>query len=361
MTEYTGVTALRGVSEGGKRKEQLYKLGIATVGELARHYPRAYQDRGDVRHVNAEKDGEDENDTASPHSYILTVVTSPSTVTLRRRMTMTRFRAADETGTCEVVFFNQPFIAKNFTVGARFRFYGRLTKERGGARLTSPSYEALTGEELPRYLPVYPTTEGLSQKMISGLVAQAVAAVLPDIKEFLPDWIMRRRSLCTLRYATEKIHMPASPDELDRARRRLIYDEFFIFAVRMRLSRKRRADEDAVRFDRVDMEPFTSSLPYALTGAQRRAVDDIMRDLCGESIDADADADADADSKEKTREIRGNIPMARIVIGDVGCGKTAVAASAAYMTAAGPSVREMRNCLFIFTVPPPFFREAPGR
>ena len=94
MDESTSVTALRGVSAGGRREEQLYRLGITTVGELVRHYPRAYQDRGDVRCVS---DGADADDGA--HSYILTVVTSPVTVTLRGRMTMTKFRAADETET----------------------------------------------------------------------------------------------------------------------------------------------------------------------------------------------------------------------------------------------------------------------
>ncbi len=314
MDGSTSVTALRGVSAGGRREEQLYRLGITTVGELVRHYPRAYQDRGDVRCVS---DGADADD--APHSYILTVVTSPVTVTLRGRMTMTKFRAADDTGACEVVFFNQPYVRNTFTVGARFRFFGRLTHEKNGARLSSPSYEAVTGGEgdLPRYLPVYPTTEGLSQKMISGLVAQAVAAAAPGIKEYIPDEILRRRMLSTLRFATEKIHAPETPEELEKARRRLIYDEFFIFAVRMRLSRKRRADEKAVKMQRVDMEPFTKSLPYALTGAQTRAVGDIIGDLCGDGIEKG----------------RGNIPMARIVIGDVGCGKTAVAAAAAYMTA----------------------------
>ena len=303
------VSALNGVSAGGRREEQLARLGIATVGELARHYPRSYQDRGDVRLV-----GEPPSD-GEPHSYVLTVVTAPVTVTLRRSMTMTRFRASDESGTCEVVFFNQPYVRNSFPVGSRHRFYGRLTSERGGARLSSPSHEPFDANG-PRFLPVYPTTEGLSQKMIASLTAQAVSAVLPTVREYIPEQILRRRSLSTIRFALEKIHFPADADELDRARRRLIYDEFFIFAIRMMLSRKNRARECAPRFARVDMSLFVRRLPYSLTGAQARAVDDIARDLCGGD-----------------GGVGGITPMARIVIGDVGCGKTAVAAAAAFMTA----------------------------
>ena len=304
------VSELQGVSAGGSRERQLRKLGIYTLGDLCYHFPRDYQDRGDIRllYDDAESDGE-------PHAYILTVVTMPTVTTIRRGMTLIHFRASDESGVCEITFFNQYYLKNTFPVGARFRFYGKVTHERGGAKMASPSYEPFTGDEMTALLPVYPTTEGLTQKMIKSLISKATEKVLPEIVDFLPDELRERRGLSTLRYALSGIHFPADADNLDRARRRLTYDEFFLFAVRMRLSREARATESAERFRRVDMTPYTDSLGYELTGAQKRAIGDIMSDLCGHGRES------------------GNIPMCRIVVGDVGCGKTAIAAAAAYITA----------------------------
>ena len=302
------VSALAGVSPGGTRERQLHKLGIYTVGDLLYHFPRDYQDRGDVRDVAAASDGE-------AHSYVLTVVTAPTVATIRRGMTLVRFRASDESGVCEITFFNQYYLKNTFPVGARFRFYGKMTYERGGYRMASPAYEPFTGEEMRTLLPVYPTTTGMTQKMISSLVKKAADKAISEVADHLPDEIREERGLCTLRYALSGIHFPEDAEMLERSRRRLTYDEFFLFAVRMRLAREERVTEHAARFSRVDMTPYTSSLGYELTGAQRRAIDDIMSDLCGHGRES------------------GNIPMCRIVVGDVGCGKTAVAAAAAYISA----------------------------
>ena len=160
------VSTLSGVSAGGTRERQLHKLGIYTVGDLLYHFPRSYQDRGDVRKIADEPDGE-------AHSYVLTVVTAPSAATIRRGMTLIKFRAADDSGTAEVTFFNQYYLKNTFPVGSRFRFYGKLSRERGGAKLSSPSFEPYTGGDMAGLLPVYPTTAGLSQKMISSLIKKA--------------------------------------------------------------------------------------------------------------------------------------------------------------------------------------------
>ena len=192
---------------------------------------------------------------------------------------------------------------------------GRAVRERGGVKLSSPSFEPYTGGDMAGLLPVYQTTAGLTQKMISSLVKKAAEKVLPEVTDYLPDELRERRGLATLRYALSGIHSPEDAEMLDRARRRLIYDEFFLFAVRMRMAKEQRSERCAERFRRVDMKPFTDSLGYELTGAQKRAVGNIIDDLCGHGLP------------------EGNVPMCRIVVGDVGCGKTAVAAAAAYVTA----------------------------
>lgn len=308
------VSALTGVSPGGTRERQLHKLGIYTVGDLLYHFPRTYQDRGDVRRL-ADVDPASGGGDGEAHSYVLTVVTAPTIATVRRGMTIMKFRASDESGVCEITFFNQHYLKNTFPVGARFRFYGKVTRERGGIKMTAPAYEPFTGEEMAQLLPVYPTTTGMTQKMIASLVKKAADKALSESVDYLPDEVREARGLPTLRYALHGIHFPESNDMLERARRRLTYDEFFLFAVRMRLAREERVSERAERFNRVDMTPYTSSLGYELTGAQRRAIEDIMSDLCGHGRES------------------GNIPMCRIVVGDVGCGKTAVAAAAAYITA----------------------------
>ncbi len=301
ITLYSPVSALSGISAGGTREAQLARLGIYTVGDLLSHYPRTYEMRGDVRCVTDEPDGE-------PHSYMLTVVTSPTVTTPHRGMTILKFRAADDGGTVEVCFFNQHYLRASFPVGARFRFYGKTVRERGGMKLYSPSFEAV-GVEMSDIHPVYRTTAGLSGKVLTSLIKKAEDAVFGSLRDYLPENIRARRELSTLRYATENIHTPADEDSLARAKRRLVYDEFFLFAARLRLARRERDAAIAVPFARVDLTPFTSSLAYELTGAQKCAISEIEADLFS------------------------NVPMCRIVVGDVGCGKTAVAAAAAYMTA----------------------------
>ncbi len=304
------VSELSGVTAGGARERQLHKLGIYSLRDLIYHFPRGYEDRGDVRLVSDMPDGE-------AHSYILTVVTAPSVTTVRRGMTLVRFRAKDDSGVCEITFFNQYYLKNSFPVGSRFRFFGKLTRERGGARMASPTFEPYTGDEMRSLVPIYPTTAGLSQKMMGSLVKKAADKTLSEVTDFLPEEIREKRGLSTLRYALSGIHFPEDGEMLERARRRLTYDEFFLFAVRIRLSRDERRQAKAKRFSRVDMTPFTDRLGYELTGAQKRAIGEIEADLCGGNEGGESD----------------NVPMCRIVVGDVGCGKTAVAAAAAYMTA----------------------------
>lgn len=305
------VSSLSGIAEGGAREKQLHRLGIFTVGDLVTHYPRGYEDRGDIRPVGSEPDG-------ISHSYMLTVITAPSVTTPRRGMTILRFRASDESGSAEVCFFNQHYLKSSFPVGARFRFYGKTVRERGSIKLYSPAFEAF-GSDMKELVPVYRTTEGLSQKMLVSLISKATAALLPTVRDHLPTEIRLHRELSTLRFAYENIHVPADKDSLSRAKRRLIYDEFFFFAARLRLARHERESESAVPFERVDLSPFKNVLGYELTGAQKRAISEISSDL------------------EK-----GTSPMCRIVVGDVGCGKTAVAAAAAYITA-----KNRRQCVLM--------------
>ena len=160
------VTTLYGV---GKARESAYaRLGVRTVGELLEHYPRAYENRGDTRLLaDAPVEGR--------CSVILTVATQPRVHTIRRGMSLLKFRAYDESGSCEITFFNQNYHKDAFVLGATFRFYGKV--ERAGQRfaMNSPAFEEIApdgdGSELSPLFPVYPLTEGLSQKQIAANIA----------------------------------------------------------------------------------------------------------------------------------------------------------------------------------------------
>lgn len=299
------VTALSGVAAGGAREKQLHKLGIFTIYDLLTHYPRAYENRGDEKSLSDLPDGEN-------HSYILTVVTSPVASYPRRGLSIVKFRASDGDKTAEITFFNQPYLKKSFSPGGKYRFYGKLTEERGSLRMTSPSFELYRDGGLESTVPIYPLTAGLTRNALSSLIKKALASALPSVSDYLPEKIRVKRGLSSLRYALSGVHFPDDKDMLERSVRRLIYDEFFLFSLRISKSRELRGEKKAPEIATIssgELDVFLSRLGYTLTGAQTRAIREIAADI----------------SK--------GTPMARIVVGDVGCGKTVVAAAAAYITA----------------------------
>ncbi|MGB4466038.1 MAG: ATP-dependent DNA helicase RecG [Eubacteriales bacterium] len=324
------VSSLSGVSPGGVREAQLHKLGIYTVGDLLRHYPRRYEFRGDVVTVKSvldelsvpsllypfpsflDNDNIDTSYELTPKSFILTVVTEPKLVTAKRGISFIKFRAADDTGVCEIVFFNQPYLKRAFPTGSRFRFYGKPTLARGSLRLTSPSYEAAPpGAELAPVVPVYSLTSGMTQKIFSGLVKKAFSFAASSLVDRIPEKLREKHSLPTIRYAIKNIHFPADEKSLNAARQRLVYEEFLIYALKVMRIRATRDTLCAHYINKTDIKPLVSQLPFPLTGAQKRAINDIYADLRG---------------KNGKRGL-----MYRIIVGDVGCGKTVVAAAAAYI------------------------------
>ena len=298
------VSTMRGVGEA--RAAALASLGIMTVYDLVRHYPRGYQLRGDVRTV-AEAAAAAREGLEAPVSLVLTVAAEPSFRTIRRGMSILRFRAFDESGVVEVTFFNQIYLKNTFHTGGEFRFYGRVSAEGKMLKMASPVWEACGGgRELPDIVPVYPLAAGLTQKFLSQLIRDGLSAVSGQIAETLPPDVLRGESLCALPYAIQNIHHPEDTAALARARRRLVFEEFFEMG--LAVAGLSQAQSDAVPPCAVtDAGPLIRSLPYALTGAQTRAIAEIASDL------------------------GSGRRMNRILTGDVGSGKTVVAAAAAYM------------------------------
>lgn len=298
------VTKLTGI--GKVKAEAFGKLSIRTVGDLLLHFPSRYENRGLITPL---RDGS----LTMAQSYVLTVATPPRSARIGGRMTITKFRAFDDSGTIEVTYFNQPYVADRIHVGETFRFYGRLTEKKGKYSLPSPTAEpVLPDRPLPALYAVYPLAAGLNNNTMRACVAQALDLAHAALGEILPEDIRRAYSLATYAYAIENIHRPPDTAALDRAARRLAFDEMLESALAARLMRAKQTRVTAQRMADTDVSPLTAALPFALTGAQKRTVDEICADLArGKSADAPR--------------------MARIIVGDVGSGKTACALAAIYI------------------------------
>ncbi|MFR5890437.1 MAG: ATP-dependent DNA helicase RecG, partial [Lachnospiraceae bacterium] len=301
ITSDSPITALPGVGEA--RAKAFKKLGVENVRGLLCHYPRAYQYRGHVRSVAEARSVE------GPVSLVLQVVSVPEEHrAYGRGKSYLRFRASDGTGTVSVTFFNQPFLKDTFRPERRFRFWGKLDTSHG-VSMTSPVYEPCvdsTGAELAPIVPVYPLSAGLSQKFISERVRTALGAVITE-SDMLPASVLLENGLCTYSFAMRNIHFPENTDALERARRRLMFEQLFVLSASLCMKKAQRTVSGARALESSDLSPFTDLLPYEMTDAQKRSVGEIASDLAR------------------------CVPMKRILCGDVGSGKTVCAFAAAYI------------------------------
>ncbi len=297
----TNIKSLYGV--GAVRAAAYAKLGVSSVGDLLLHYPKRYENRGDIKLLS---DTLPEDKSA----LLLTVATEPKVAQLKGRLSLLKFRAFDESGVCEITYFNQNFLKNVFVVGSEFRFYGKVERKgKKGYAMSSPIYEAYREDPpLPPLTPIYPLGESLTQKQISKDISTVFQSFnTSTVKDPLPEDIRIANSLCTLPYAIRNIHMPDNYVSLAAAKKRLIFDEFFTFALGLSMTKVKAKTNLAYPCPDGDVSDLLAMLPYALTGAQARTIADIRADMSRESA------------------------MSRIVIGDVGSGKTICAAAAMYI------------------------------
>lgn len=294
------VGTLHGV---GRVKENAYaSAGVFTLYDLLYYFPRAYENRANIMELSYAP-------TDSKCSTVLTVATEPRVANIKRGMSLLKFRAFDDSASCEITYFNQNYLKDKFHIGSTFRFYGKVERQKSKFTMISPAAEPyVEGIPLPPFASVYRLADGLSQKQIAGNVADALDMARNLLEDHLPLSTRQKYSLCDLYTALCEIHNPTSYDALAAAKKRLIFDEFFLFAMGLRTQGKHIERFTAPKMERTDLSPLLSQFPYELTGAQKRTVDDIAADLCSD------------------------VPMSRIVVGDVGCGKTACATAAIYMT-----------------------------
>ena len=294
----TDVRYIKGIGE--QRAKALGKLGIATLRDLISYFPRAYDDRSALRRIADLVPGE----TAG----VAAMVASPPTIShIRKGLDLVKLRAVDDTGTLDVTFFNQAWLKNSLHQGETYIFYGRAEGSLLRHQMANPVVEPEGRREVTgRIVPIYPLTAGVSQLILSRSIRQgldACADILPDV---LPDRVRQHHQLCRIEYAYENIHFPESAEALDLARRRLAFEELFLFTIGLERLRSRWEVVHVPPCGGVDMELFYRALPFTLTDAQRRCVEEALADM------------------------RSGTPMNRLCQGDVGSGKTMVAAACVY-------------------------------
>ena len=299
----TSVLALSGV--GDARRAALEKAGIRTLGDLVLDFPRAYQDRGTIVPIARLCDLEE----GRPAAILATVATEPQFRVIRRGMSLTKFRVFDESGTLEITYFNMPYVREAFHIGATYRFFGKYNRAPNGKMQTAnPIYEPFSEDKpLPSIVPVYSLPGGIRQKQMHQMTGEALRLCGAEIMETLPPEILQRMALPARSYMIHALHRPENMAHLERAKRRLVFEELFLQFLCMAQSGAGEAKPNPCAMADTDTTPLTALLPYSLTGAQSRAIAEIAADVSG-----------------KNR-------MNRILIGDVGSGKTVVAAAGAYL------------------------------
>ncbi len=295
------ITILKGI--GPTKAKQFTNLNIFTLRDLICHFPRGYEDR--TKLVPIEK-----LEVDTPACFKAMVMNTPRTSHIRKGLDITKVQVADHTARLTLTFFNSKFVTDQLQYGKEYIFYGAVSGDFIGYNMTNPAFESLDSQPVTtrRVLPIYPLTAGLSNASVLKAVRQALAICDPPA-EILPEEVRREYGILPADRAYYAIHEPASMAEAELAKKRLIFEEFFVFSAGLSLMRAARAEKKTAPYTNFELRPFYASLPFTLTGAQQRAVDEILKDF------------------------RKGAPMNRLVQGDVGSGKTMVAAAAAYCAA----------------------------
>ena len=296
---YTPDTPLEALAGIGPKKAQAFqKLGVATLRDLAGLYPRRYEDRTQFRTIAAAQPGEAVCIRAA-------VAAEPRAQYVRSGLTLVKVRIADDTGALDVTYFNQPYRKNSLHAGEEYIFYGKVEANGFRKTLTNPVCEqaARCGSVTNCFYPIYPLTTGVTQNDVRKAMLPALHACIGQLQDVIPADIARTYHLAQQDYALQNIHQPADAQALTLARKRLVFEELFVLSTAMARIRSQRRAEGGIRMQSADLETFYATLPFSPTGAQRRAVAAAVQDMIS------------------------GVPMSRLVQGDVGSGKTLVAAA----------------------------------
>lgn len=301
LQKNTPIRFLKGIGEA--REAMFAALGLSSAEDLLYFFPRGYENRGDITTIEKADEGE-------ICSLMLTIDSPPNERISKNGLSYTKTTASDGMGSVELVFFNQRWIAKSLAPGRMFRVYGRIKHGLFGSSMLSPIIEAVyEGKQLSDIIPVYPLTKGLKQKTVFRAVEQ-VLPLCDTIVNVLPDEIIKEYALLDKKDAIRLMHIPPDVQSLERARCTLAFEELLIFRIALHSMKNCNKDLHApkMNFKGTGIAKFFESLSFSLTGAQERVIKEIFADLCTDK------------------------PMMRLIQGDVGSGKTVLAAASIFFT-----------------------------
>jgi len=295
------VTKIKNV--GAARARLLNNLGITTAGELLEFFPRGYEDRSLIKTID-----ELEEDAENTFEAVITKIENVHV----RKMVITRAVLSDETGQITAVWYNQAYLKKALKTDERYVFTGTVTKKYSRIEISSPEYEKADAELLGagRIVPVYALTRGLSQKVLRTMIKDALSQLNEQIDEFLPKSTRMKYKVCDRNFAIMNIHFPESDDKFFIARNRLVFEELFILQTALlKLKAGNQNQNTGLMFKKIkNISPICEKvLGFSMTDAQKNVISEIENDVTGGRV------------------------MNRLIQGDVGSGKTAVAMAAALM------------------------------
>jgi ATP-dependent DNA helicase RecG len=293
----TQIQYLKGV--GPKRASIFRKMGIMTLGDLLFHLPRAYEDRTKTIKIQEGVIGEKQ-------SFVLEVTGSPTVSRPRRGLSILQVPVRDSTGEAVMVWFNQDYLKKTFSPGQVYIVYGKLSFNRYQVQILNPDFKLWSPDHVGSVTPIYPLTDGISNNEMKKIVAQALSEINDDIKSVVPKTYSIKRKLPSKLDSLIGIHFPKNLNHAEISRRALAYEELLLLQIGLLwFKNKGGAELEGIKFKNVrGLEKFIIDLPYKLTAAQIRVIQEIISDMTS------------------------NKRMNRLVQGDVGSGKTVVSAAA---------------------------------
>ena len=303
MIEQTSIKEIKGIGE--KTQKLFEKVGVSTVGDLIRYYPRGYDVYEDAVPVSEVEEGRTQTITGTVYGRIQ--------VSGSRSMQVTTLYVKDLTGTIKVIWFRMPFLRNTLAKAGVITLRGRVVRKRDGLVMEHPEIfypSEKYKEKLNTLQPIYGLTAGLSNNVVSKAVKQALDG-LDLTREFLPDKIRMRYGLAEYNFAIRGVHFPEDKEVFYHARERLVFDEFlaFILTLQKLKDKNEKLENEYVISKKTEVEEFIRRLPYRLTNAQRKVWEEIASDMASVTT------------------------MSRLVQGDVGSGKTIVAVLALLNTA----------------------------
>ncbi len=293
------VAELKGIGE--QRVKYLQRLGIFSVQDLLFHFPKDYGDRSDLKKIKDLELGQD-------NTFLASISKLGENIRIRN-LTFTRVELEDETGKIYAVWYNQSYMKAAFHIGEQYIFFGKLQKKYGKKEVVSPEYEkAEEGMIKEKIVPVYSLGEGLSQKVFRGFIQKILQEVEKPLLEFLPLWMRKKYLLCERNFAIHNIHFPKDRESLLIARRRLVFEEFFLLQVALlQVKVILQQNQQGIILQNINLFPeIQNQLPFTMTSAQKKVLKEIQEDITSGKV------------------------MNRLVQGDVGSGKTAIALVVAY-------------------------------